>query len=677
MQGTLSPRAAPSVDVAVQQRRRAIVATVIGNGLEWFDFTVYSFFSPMIGKAFFPAGNELTSLLLALATFGVGFALRPVGAVVIGHYADRSGRRAALSLVILMMAVGTAIVAFTPSYAQIGAAAPILIVLARLIQGFSVGGEFGGATAMLIESAPNERRGLYASWQYAGQALAALAGSLFGVVLANAMTPAEIDAWGWRLPFIFGLMIAPIGLYLRAGMTETAAFARAKETAAPPLLEIWRGHRGSVAISFGVTILGTAVVYLVVFYMPTYATKLLGIPARAAFLAATVSSLLYFAISPLAGRLSDRIGRTRLVSAAALGLTLVALPFYRLLTLHPDGTTLLVVQGLLASLLALFAGPSAALIGELFPPEVRSTGISIGYNAAVPLFGGFAPYFVTRLDSGDHLAPAWYIIVCALPTFAALAALLRKRSGQVAVVAIFLAVAIAGQVRASEIAVTEVRVPAGERTITARLYAAPGDQKRPTVIIVHGASGIDAFAGAYDGYARLLAQSGIDTLLPTYYTSEELAAVRSGDQGCMPDCRYESWARLLISVIDAAIARKGTSGKIGLLGFSRGGYLAVETAALDPRISALVVFYGGIPPAMRGHLTHLPPLLALHGEADRNVPISEGRMLVEQAKAIGGRAELVAYQDADHGFDFVEHAPAAEDARARAIRFLRTTLGAD
>ncbi|HLG87339.1 MAG TPA: MFS transporter [Alphaproteobacteria bacterium] len=408
--------------------KSVVAAAAVGNALEWFDFTVYSLFSPMIGKAFFPTGSELASLLLALATFGVGFVLRPVGAIVIGHYADRSGRRAALSLVIILMSIGTAIVAFTPGYGAIGVAAPILIVLARLIQGFSVGGEFGGVTAFLIESAPPERRGLYASWQFAGQALAAVAGSLFGVAMTSLMPQAEIESWGWRLPFFFGLMIAPVGLYLRAGMEEGEAFLRAVKSARSPLMEVWHGYRGSVAISFGITILGTAVVYLVVFYMPTYATKLLGIPARAAFLSATVSSLLYSLINPLAGRLSDKIGRTKLVLAAALALTLFAVPLYRLLTFHPDGETLFAVQGLLASLLALFAGPSAALIGELFPPEVRSTGISIGYNIAVPIFGGFAPYFVTRLDTGDHLAPAWYMIACALPTLAALAALLRQHS---------------------------------------------------------------------------------------------------------------------------------------------------------------------------------------------------------------------------------------------------------
>jgi MHS family proline/betaine transporter-like MFS transporter len=213
-----------------------VIAAIVGNALEWFDFTVYSLFSATIAKVFFPVGTELGSLLLTLATFGVGFVLRPVGAVVLGQYADRAGRRAALSLIILLMSVGTAIIAFTPSYARIGAAAPILIVVARLIQGFSVGGEFGGATAFLIESAPPDRRGLYASWQFAGQAAAALAGSLTGVAVTSLLTAEQVLAWGWRVPFLLGLLIAPVGLYLRSRMADTPGFQRASGR---------RGHRSA------------------------------------------------------------------------------------------------------------------------------------------------------------------------------------------------------------------------------------------------------------------------------------------------------------------------------------------------------------------------------------------------------------------------------------------------
>jgi MHS family proline/betaine transporter-like MFS transporter len=201
----------------------AVAAAIAGNTLEWFDFTVYGLFSIYIAKAFFPAGSDLASLLLALATYGVGFVLRPVGAIVLGQYADRVGRRAALTLIIFLMLIGSGIIAFTPTYAQIGPLAPALIVLARLIQGFSVGGEMGGATAYLIETAPANRCGLYASWQYAGQAGAALGGSLLVTALSHRLGPGALYDWGWRIPFILGLSIAPIGLYLRSHVPESPA----------------------------------------------------------------------------------------------------------------------------------------------------------------------------------------------------------------------------------------------------------------------------------------------------------------------------------------------------------------------------------------------------------------------------------------------------------------------
>jgi len=396
-----------------------VAAAVIGNALEWFDFTVYSLFSVTIAKVFFPVGTEIGSLLLTLATFGVGFVLRPVGAVVLGQYADRAGRRAALSLIIVLMSVGTAIIALTPGYARIGLAAPILIVVARLIQGFSVGGEFGGATAFLIESAPPDRRGLYASWQFAGQAAAAIAGSLSGVVITSLLTAEQVLAWGWRIPFCLGLLIAPVGLYLRARMAEAPEFERDRRGGAP-LLDVWRHYREPTIRFFGLTVLGTAATYLVLFYMPTYATRLLGIPYRDSFVAATIASLLLFALNPVAGRLSDRIGRERLLLAAAIGLALLAYPSFLLLTQLRSLPVLLIVQGGLAACLAMFTGPSAALVGEMFPPHVRSTGLSLGYNLAVPIFGGFAPFIVAGLDTGDHLAPAYYMIACAVPTLLAL-----------------------------------------------------------------------------------------------------------------------------------------------------------------------------------------------------------------------------------------------------------------
>jgi MHS family proline/betaine transporter-like MFS transporter len=399
----------------------AVAAAIVGNTLEWFDFIVYGLFSIYIAKAFFPADSDLASLLLALATYGVGFILRPVGAIVLGQYADRVGRRAALTLIIFLMLIGSAIIAFTPTYAQIGPLAPALIVLARLIQGFSVGGEMGGATAYLIETAPANRRGFYASWQYAGQAGASLAGSLLVTALSHRLGSAALYDWGWRIPFILGLSIAPIGLYLRSHVPESPAIlAAGPPSGRAPLAVLWRDHRTALARSFGLTIQLTACTYLLVIYMPTYVVHALGASTEVAFTASSVASLLYLVMNPIAGRISDSVGRPRQLLAASLLLAVLVYPAFLLITEHPSAPVLTIVSGLMAVVLALYTGPAASAVGEMFPPAVRSTGLSLSYNVAVPIFGGFAPYFVTRFDAGDHMTPAYYMIACALPTLATL-----------------------------------------------------------------------------------------------------------------------------------------------------------------------------------------------------------------------------------------------------------------
>ena len=398
----------------------AIAAAIVGNTLEWFDFTVYGLFSLYIGRAFFPADNELASLLPALATYGIGFLLRPLGSIVLGQYADRVGRRAALMLSISLMVIGSAIIAFAPTYAQIGPLAPVLIVLARLIQGFSVGGEMGGATAYLIETAPANRRGFYASWQYAGQAGASLGGSLLVTVLTHLLGPAALYDWGWRIPFVLGLSIAPVGLYLRSRVPESPAFLTGRPSTRAPLAELWRNHRGALLRAFCLTIQPTACTYLLIIYMPTYVEHALGVSANTAFTAASVTSLLYLVTNPLAGRLSDSIGRPIQLLAGSLLLAVLVYPAFLLITEHPSALVLTVVPGAMAVILAIYNGPSAAQVGGMFPAAVRSTGLSLSYNVAVPIFGGFAPYFVTRFDSGGHMVPAYYMIACALPTLATL-----------------------------------------------------------------------------------------------------------------------------------------------------------------------------------------------------------------------------------------------------------------
>ncbi|WP_020206466.1 MULTISPECIES: MFS transporter [Cupriavidus] len=415
-------------DISKAQRRRAILAATIGNGLEWFDFTVYSFFALIIAKLFFPTGNDLTSFLLTVATFGVGFFMRPVGAIVLGVYADRVGRKAALTLTILMMALGTAIIGLAPTYASIGLWAPALIVLARLIQGFSAGGEVGGATAFLIEHAPDEERGVYASWQQASQGISFMLGAAMGALVINGLAPEQVDAWGWRIPFLFGLLIGPVGMYIRSHLEEPPAFeARRAERKASkvkfsPLTQVLRDHPREVLAGLGVTILWTVCTYVLVFYMPSYAKQQLGLPLGATFQSTAICGAIILVLCPLMGMLSDRVGRKRMLGTVALAIGVLAYPLFHWLNVSPTTQTLLEVQIVLGILLAAFTGPAPAVLAEQFPTEVRSTGLSLAYNFAVTIFGGFAPLIVTWLitSSGSKLAPAYYVIAAAAVSFIAL-----------------------------------------------------------------------------------------------------------------------------------------------------------------------------------------------------------------------------------------------------------------
>jgi len=249
------------VTPTTKPRTSQIVAAVIGNALEWYDFVVYGFLTVIIARLFFPAQNEYASLLLTMATFGVGFFMRPVGGIVIGLYADRKGRKAALQLIIGLMTLAMAMIAFAPPYAAIGIAAPLLMLLARLLQGFATGGEFASATTFLVESAPSHRRGFYGSLQMVGQSLAALCGAVAGTLITRGLAPEQIDAWGWRLPFLFGLIIGPVGLYIRSYLHETDAFLESRRAGAVrnPLRTVLAQNGRGLAVTFGLVICGTGI----------------------------------------------------------------------------------------------------------------------------------------------------------------------------------------------------------------------------------------------------------------------------------------------------------------------------------------------------------------------------------------------------------------------------------
>jgi MHS family proline/betaine transporter-like MFS transporter len=394
--------------------KRQILAAVIGNALEWYDFVVYGFLTVIISRLFFPSDSEYTSLLLAMATFGVGFFMRPVGGILIGMYADRKGRKAALQLIILLMTISIAMIAFAPTYAAIGAAAPLLIVLARLLQGMATGGEFASATSFLVESAPPGRRGFYGSLQMVGQSVAALAGAAAGMLITQGLTPEQIDSWGWRLPFIFGLLIGPVGLWIRRHLNETEAFIEASQSTDAPvgLMTLWRDYRRSIAVSFGLVVSGTIMYYVVLIYMPTYAKTQLGIPLGEAFIAQVAGLLCLTIGTPFFGILSDRIGRRPVLMLACSLYFVLPYPLFSWLQADPGLFRLAIMQIVLCSAVAVGFGAISTALAEQFPVRMRSTGLALAYNFAVMLFGGFAQLIVTWLINvtGTPLAPAYYVM---------------------------------------------------------------------------------------------------------------------------------------------------------------------------------------------------------------------------------------------------------------------------
>ncbi|MFM0221538.1 MFS transporter [Paraburkholderia dipogonis] len=392
---------------------RAVVAAVIGNALEWYDFTVFGFLTVVIAQLFFPAGSDYSSLLLATATFGVAFVMRPIGGIVLGLYADRAGRKAALSLVIALMTLGILLLAIAPPYSAIGIGAPLMIVVGRSLQGFSAGGEFGSSTALLIEAAPFSKRGFYGSWQMASQAAALLLGAVVGALITRGLSPEALKSWGWRVPFILGLIIGPIGFYIRRHLADSEAFLLAQKTARRATLgEVFRTHTRDVLCGLGSVVALTVTIYVLISYLPTFAVNQLKLPYAQSFYAVIVGNLLLTVLSPLTGAWSDRIGRKGL-SLWSLVITLVIIyPLFAWLAAEPSVSKLILVQALLSITLSGYYGPFGALIAELFPANVRSTGLSLAYNIAVMVFGGFGPFVVTWLinTTGSPLAPTYYVM---------------------------------------------------------------------------------------------------------------------------------------------------------------------------------------------------------------------------------------------------------------------------
>lgn len=405
--------------------KRLIAAASIGNALEWFDLVVYGFFAATIARLFFPNENETISLLITLGTFGVSFFMRPLGAVVLGVYADRVGRRETLTLAIMLMMLGTFMIAVMPTYETIGIWAPIGIVAARMIQGFSAGGEFGSATAFLAEHS-KDRRGFFASWQVASQGITTILAAGFGTGLNAWLTTEQLESWGWRIPFFFGLIIGPVAYYIRTRIDESPEFLAAERTETP-LADTFTHHRTRLVLAIGSVVLGTVATYLIL-YMPTYATKQLGIPPSAAFAAILITGVVQFIFSPIVGHWSDRHGRTGIMLTSATLFLVLMYPLFLLLKSSPTFATMLLVQFIIGVLLAGYFGALPALLTDLFPTQSRTTGMSVSYNIAVTIFGGFAPFIIAGLISitGNILAPSFYVMIAAVISLVSLLAVRKN-----------------------------------------------------------------------------------------------------------------------------------------------------------------------------------------------------------------------------------------------------------
>jgi MFS family permease len=414
-------------------KRKAVAAITVGNALEFYDFTVYGFMTSVIGRIFFPTLTPYAQILLTIAGFGVGFLARPLGGLVIGAYADRHGRKKAMGLTIGLMMLGCAMIAFAPTPAQIGFAAPAIIVLARLVQGFSAGGELGASTTMLVEYAGRGDRVFMASWQVASQGLGVMFGALVANVVISVLAAPDLDSWGWRLPFVLGMLIAPVGLYIRSQLHETLGDApvAAQSVTRATLGTLLRDHWSALLKASLLFLSCTVGIYVVAFYMPTFAAKELGLPVEVGIWVGVVFGTINFVVAPLSGRLADRLRRKPVILWSRVALLVLVLPCFLWLLDAPSAARLYLVVAILSVFLTSQFPALLAMLTELFPRHVRASGLGIVYSVVVAVFSGFSPFVLTWLvhESGDKLAPAWYLlVVTAVSTLALL--WLADRTGE-------------------------------------------------------------------------------------------------------------------------------------------------------------------------------------------------------------------------------------------------------
>jgi MHS family proline/betaine transporter-like MFS transporter len=400
-------------NVAPAKRPAAVFAAVIGNGLEWYNFMLYGVFADIIARLYFHVAGPLLSLLLSLGTFSAGFLMRPLGGAFLGMYSDRNGRKAALSLTILLMCIGTAMISLMPSYEQIGIAAPILLVAARLVQGFSTGGELGNATAYMHESAPPGRSGYFVSWVLASSALFIALGLAIGALATHSFSPSVLETWGWRVPFFFGLLIGPIGYVLRSRITELPSNRRTHDNQARPFHDVTHEYRRELLASCALITLSTISTYVLQVYTPIYAVRSLGLPQSAGLIATMVGAITAGTLMPIVGHFVDTLGPRIFLRGATVAFIVLAWPMFHSISNSPSLTLLLVYQIVFGIVIAVYQGSLLSAVCDLFPDQSLATALGLSGNIAISIFGGSAALVITWLIAvtGSNLVPAVYLMV--------------------------------------------------------------------------------------------------------------------------------------------------------------------------------------------------------------------------------------------------------------------------
>ncbi|MCH6471682.1 MFS transporter [Sinomonas terrae] len=404
-------------------RRRVIWGSFIGNFVEWFDYAVYGYLASTIASAFFPDSDKQTALLATFAVFAISFFVRPLGGFIWGHIGDRLGRRTALSISILIMSGATFCIALIPSYSLIGVGAPIILLVIRVIQGFSAAGEYAGASAFLVEYAPAHRRGMYAAVVPASTAAGLLLGSLLAAVLSVVLSTQQMAEWGWRLPFLLAAPMGLIGRYIRTKLEDTPVFrelAHEDKVDHAPIKDMFTLHWRSLVLAVGAVLLNAVGFYVILSYMPTYLSTELGFGATESFVATTIALVTYIGFIFLTGLASDRFGRRRVLITASVLFAVLTVPAFMLLDAG-NFAVILLVEIFLGGMLTLNDGTLPSFLAELFPTRIRYSGFAVSFNLANALFGGTAPFVATLLIGVLHtkLAPAWYLVAAALVSLVA------------------------------------------------------------------------------------------------------------------------------------------------------------------------------------------------------------------------------------------------------------------